>query len=144
MKTPNQDPFEAARDVATLLLGMDEGETANLKFIKHGQYVDIESDVGLPCGPSEAAKAMSDGYESVMQNRDGSVLVSFMISPECNDEIARILGITSLNSTDDVYRRGLTLLRIHVDAAQKNEEVKLVDPKLEGFDRSITLPFDVA
>lgn len=69
--------------------------------------------------------------------------VAFTIPPTTAAEVDRIIKCTDLQKQTEVFRTALTLLRIHVDAAQNGMEVQLVDPTGEKDNLLIALPFTV-
>lgn len=69
--------------------------------------------------------------------------VAFNMSPLMAAEAARILALTDLGSCPELFRRALTLLRIHVDAARKNQQICMLDPAKPRERALIVLPFTV-
>lgn len=62
----SQCEFDIARDVVTLLKAMEHGETVSIEVTANGGTFDWRcSGDNQPCGPSEASRAMREGYESV-------------------------------------------------------------------------------
>ena len=57
-------------------------------------------------------------------------------------EVDRLVDTTDLESRAEVFRRALTLLRIHIGAAASGHEIRLVDLKRSDH-RIISLPFGV-
>ena len=94
-----------------------------------------------PNNPTSDAHADSDdGLKSQesLQRR-----VAFDMSPAMQAEVVRIMRAADLTSIPDVFRRAFTLLRIHVDAAQRNHQVFQVDPNKPSEKMLIVLPFAV-
>ena len=69
--------------------------------------------------------------------------IAFQVTDAVQEELARIRDISDLTSDPEIFRRAFTLLRIHVDAARKNQEIHLVDPGKPHEKYIITLPFMV-
>lgn len=69
--------------------------------------------------------------------------IAFQVTDAVQEELSRIRDISDLTSDPEVFRRAFTLLRIHVDAARKNKEIYLVDPRNRDEKYIITLPFTV-
>ena len=72
-------------------------------------------------------------------------------SPALEAEFKRLLSITDLGTRREILRRGITLLRIHVDAAVNGKDILLVDAENMDWDTfpfqnvsRITLPFKVS
>ena len=66
----SQYEFEIARDVVTLLKTMKRGDTLSIEVTANGGTFDWRcSGDNQPCGPSEASRAMREGYESVFSPR---------------------------------------------------------------------------
>lgn len=63
--------------------------------------------------------------------------VIMTLTNEADKEVTRIVNSTSLKTDADVFRAGLTLLRIHLKAAHEGKEVRL------GDSDKIVLPLDV-
>ena len=74
---------------------------------------------------------------------EGTTRVAFNLTPAMVKEVERILEVTDLGSKPEAFRRAFTLLRIHVQAAQQNREIFMVDPKHPNDRYIITLPFNV-
>lgn len=87
--------------------------------------------------PPPCAAPSFDQGESEMPARR----VAFNMAPAMAAEVDRILAVTDLGSAPEVFRRALTLLRIHVDAARKNGCVYLWDPQHPSDKFRIVLPF---
>jgi len=68
--------------------------------------------------------------------------VAFNLSPAMKTEVERILGVTDLGSSPEVFRRAFSLLRIHVNAALAGEKITLIES--DGSKSRLTLPFTVA
>lgn len=68
--------------------------------------------------------------------------VEFDMTPEMANEVERIMAATSLTKVD-VFRRGFTLLRIHIEAVQHGRRVIMFDPDHPTDRYTITLPFSV-
>lgn len=66
----NQSPFEALRDILSLILSLDPGESVAISVQRHqgagGKdfMVDWQSSNGTPCGASETANALRKAYEN--------------------------------------------------------------------------------
>ena len=69
--------------------------------------------------------------------------VAFDMSPAMQAEVARVMRVADLKSVPEVFRRAFTLLRIHVDAAQRNHQVFQVDLNKPNERVLIVLPFAV-
>lgn len=69
--------------------------------------------------------------------------IAFNISPSMAEEVDRILSITDLGSRPEVFRRAFTLLRIHLEAAERGREVCMIDPDRPNEKYIVTLPFNV-
>ncbi len=81
--------------------------------------------------------------ENTANRSDTNSRVAFDLAPAMADEVDRILAITDLGSKPEVFRRAFTLLRIHVEAAERGREVYMVDPDRPTEKFIITLPFNV-
>lgn len=68
--------------------------------------------------------------------------VAFNMAPAMAAEVDRILKITDLGSPPEVFRRALTLLRIHVDAACKGHRIAMWDSVKPSEKLLIVLPFN--
>ncbi len=69
--------------------------------------------------------------------------VGFNMTPEVLKEVERIIEISDLVSKADVFRKAFSLLRIHINAAAKGQEICRMDPKEPDYRYIIMLPFDV-
>ena len=58
-------------------------------------------------------------------------------------ELDRLINTTGMESRVEVFRRALTLLRLHIGAAASGHEIRLVDLKQPDNHRIISLPFRV-
>lgn len=67
--------------------------------------------------------------------------ITLDLTDAADAEIQRLVGITDLESAADIFRTGLSLLRIHVEAARSGETIYKTDA--EGYRERITLPFSV-
>lgn len=70
--------------------------------------------------------------------------IAFEVTSRMLDELNRVLFVTDLKDHPDIFCRAFTLLRIHVDAAQKGHQIFIVDPQHPEERRTITLPFSVS
>lgn len=62
----SQSDFEIARDIVTLMRTMKRGDKLAIEIECTGGHYDWRcSGDNQPCGPSEAARAMREGYDSV-------------------------------------------------------------------------------
>ncbi len=69
--------------------------------------------------------------------------VVFEMTPPMIAEVERILSVCDLGKAPEVFRRAFTLLRIHVDAALRGQQIIQVDPENPSERYIITLPFVV-
>ena len=69
--------------------------------------------------------------------------VEFSISPAMVAEIENIIDTTGLSSPPEVFRRALSILQIHVDAAAHGRKVYVVGSKHPDDMGIVTLPFNV-
>ena len=69
--------------------------------------------------------------------------VEFSISPAMAAEIDHIIDTTGLSSPPEVFRRAVSLLRFHVDAAARGREIYLVDSENPSTREIVSLPFNV-
>lgn len=76
-------------------------------------------------------------------DHDKPTRVAFAMSPAMSAEVDRIISISDLNKAPEVFRRAFTLLRIHVDAAIRGQQIIQVDPGNPSERYLITLPFVV-
>jgi hypothetical protein len=77
------------------------------------------------------------------ENTETNPRVAFNLSEAMEQELERILEVTDISSKPEVFRRAFTLLRIHVDAARKNQKIYLVDPDEPDEKYIVSLPFNV-
>lgn len=74
---------------------------------------------------------------------DKPARVAFEMAPALAAEVNRIISISDLKRPPEVFRRAFTLLRIHVDAALRGQQIVQVDPANPSERYLITLPFVV-
>jgi hypothetical protein len=82
--------------------------------------------------------------ENTANRSEANTRVAFDLSPAMAEEVDRIMALTDLGSKPEVFRRAFTLLRIHVEAAERGREVYMVDPDRPSEKFIITLPFNVS
>jgi len=58
-------------------------------------------------------------------------------------EIENIIDTTGLSSPPEVFRRAVSLLRFHVDAAAHGREIYVVDPDRPNKRERVSLTFNV-
>lgn len=61
------------------------------------------------------------------------------LTPAATAEVDRLRSVTGL-TTADLFRHALTLLRIYVQAKEKNQQVHLVGPKPDDLPTQLELP----
>jgi len=69
--------------------------------------------------------------------------ITIDLTSAARDEVQRIINATSLKSAPEFFRKAMTLLRIHVNAAQGGKEIVIIDPQKPDSCNNIVLPFDV-
>lgn len=57
-------------------------------------------------------------------------------------EVERLKAITGL-PTSDIFRHALSLFRLYVEARERLQEIRIVDPKDAHFQTRIELPIEV-
>lgn len=88
-------------------------------------------------------QSTSDSKDTGKQPGDKTTRVAFVMSPAMAAEVARIRSVSDLGKPPEVFRRALTLLRIHVDAALRGQQIIQIDPANPSERYLITLPFVV-
>lgn len=82
----SQLEFEVARDIVTLMKAMKRGDSVTIQIDSTGGYYDWRcSGDNQPCGPSEASRAMRQGYDRIFMRgkrcecheRDSSYVCNF-------------------------------------------------------------------
>ncbi len=69
--------------------------------------------------------------------------VEFSISPAMAAEIDHIIDTTGLSSPPEVFRRAVSLLGFHVDAAAHGREIYVEDPDRPNKRERVSLTFNV-
>jgi len=69
--------------------------------------------------------------------------ITIDLTPDARQEVQRIIDATSLSDAPEFFRKAMTLLRIHVDAAQAGKEIVMINPAPPNERDNIVLPFDV-
>lgn len=71
--------------------------------------------------------------------------VAFDMTPAMEMEVRRIMEITDIRSVPEIFRKAFTLLRIHVEAAQKGRSIIREDVEKDGCANHshIILPFEI-
>lgn len=90
-----------------------------------------------------AQSSNDSGARRTKANKKVPEKVAFHLSPALADEVKRILQVTDLGTSPEVFRRAFTLLRIHVDASLKDQRIYIADPSESSEKYIITLPFTV-
>lgn len=75
---------------------------------------------------------------------DKTTRVAFAMAPAMAAEVDRIISISDLKTSPEVFRRAFTLLRIHIDAALRGQQIIQEDPDNRSERYLITLPFVVS
>lgn len=90
--------------------------------------------------------ADSNSTKSIVTNKpldDKPRRVAFEMAPAMAAEVDRIISISDLKTPPEVFRRALTLLRIHLDAKLRGQNIIQMDPAKPSERYLITLPFSV-